>query len=64
MHGMIRINTAAVGSIKALGQRDRNFHEEDGIGEVLPDLTIIRSSHIAPQQPIRSCDRRAEKDKN
>jgi hypothetical protein len=37
---------AQVGAIKTQRLRDMSLCEEDGICEVLPDLSIVRRSHI------------------
>ena len=48
----IKVHDACVWSIKLKGRERGNFREDDGVCEVLPDLSIVRRSHIAHLQPF------------
>lgn len=48
----VEANVADVGIIKAQRLRRWNLCEEDGISEVLTDLSVVCPSHIAAIQPF------------
>lgn len=48
----VEADISDVGIIKAQGLRGWNLCEEDGISEVLADLSVVCPSHIAAFQPF------------